>query len=572
MTAGALSVDAAESIRAGLGQIDASVTAEKLAAALAALLTEASTVNADEVFKRARRMRDRLDEAGIAAREKQAHDDRYLKIYRLGEEDAGRPPQHRPDRRGLSAAAAEDRRGGRPRPGLRRSRPSVRVIVTEKALTAVPGEEPGTTEPAAHGQIEGNPVPISQETIDRLLCDTGTRPIHGNPDISPVVPRMASSGDPVWDRLCGRLRCVPKMFKDDGVERRGCVNRYVPAHETPNSTGWRRVQRCDPAFSHVVIEEGAEPVNRITAWLPTRIDRRVRVIAWIYLTAQILLVGTGGLVRLTSSGLGCPTWPKCTADSVVNTPEMGIHGYIEFGNRLLGVALGLVAIAAFLAVVRLRKERPDLFWVALLAGLGIPAQAVIGGISVLAQLNPYVVGIHFVISVILVVLCTVFVHRVYTGRVPRTLAVPVWYRTLAYVTSAVVFVTILVGILTTGSGPHAGDADAPRTGLDPEILQHVHSWPAYVTVALTVVLLVAAFSRALPTQGWALLLLLVEAMQVGVGLIQSNTGLPAGLVGIHMVLSCVLVAILTALVLNLSTPMDMRVSPSATTPDLVGRR
>ncbi|TFC29633.1 DUF222 domain-containing protein [Cryobacterium sp. TMT2-18-2] len=177
VTAGALSVDAAESIRAGLGQIDASVTAEKLAAALAALLTEASTVNADEVFKRARRMRDRLDEAGIAAREKQAHDDRYLKIYRLGEEDAGRPPQHRPDRRGLSAAAAEDRRGGRPRPGLRRSRPSVRVIVTEKALTAVPGEEPGTTEPAAHGQIEGNPVPISQETIDRLLCDTGTRGI-----------------------------------------------------------------------------------------------------------------------------------------------------------------------------------------------------------------------------------------------------------------------------------------------------------------------------------------------------------------------------------------------------------
>ncbi|TFC30944.1 DUF222 domain-containing protein [Cryobacterium sp. TMT2-18-3] len=177
VTAGTLSVDAAESIRAGLGQIDAPVTAEKLAAALAALLTEASTVNADEVFKRARRMRDRLDEAGIAAREKQTHDDRYLKIYRLGEEDAGRPPQHRPDRRGLSAAAAEDRRRGRPRPGLRWSRPSVRVIVTEKALTAVPGEETGTTEPAAHGQIEGNPVPISQETIDRLLCETGTRGI-----------------------------------------------------------------------------------------------------------------------------------------------------------------------------------------------------------------------------------------------------------------------------------------------------------------------------------------------------------------------------------------------------------
>lgn len=320
------------------------------------------------------------------------------------------------------------------------------------------------------------------------------------------------------------------------------------------------------------IEEEAEPVNRIAAWLPTRIDKRVRVIAWIYLAAQILLVGTGGLVRLTSSGLGCPTWPKCTADSLVNTPEMGIHGVIEFGNRLLGIALGLVAIAAFLAVVRLRKERPDLFWIALLAGLGIPAQAVIGGISVLAQLNPYVVGFHFVISVILVSLCTVFVHRVYTGRVQRTLAVPVWYRSLAYVTSGVVFVTILVGILTTGSGPHAGDADAPRTGLDPEILQHVHSWPAYATVALTLVLLVAAFSRSLPTQGWAILLLLVEAMQVGVGLIQSNTGLPAGLVGIHMVLSCVLVAVMTALILNLSTGVGARVPARESTPDLAGRR
>ncbi|WP_370448876.1 hypothetical protein, partial [Cryobacterium sp. TMT2-15-1] len=110
-------------MRAGLGQIDASVTAEKLAAALETLLTEASTLNADEVFTRARRMRDRLDKAGIAAREKQAHDDRYLKIYRLGEEDAGRPPQHRPDRRGRPRAAAEDRRRDRPGPGLRWSPP-----------------------------------------------------------------------------------------------------------------------------------------------------------------------------------------------------------------------------------------------------------------------------------------------------------------------------------------------------------------------------------------------------------------------------------------------------------------
>ncbi|TDW28561.1 cytochrome c oxidase assembly protein subunit 15 [Cryobacterium psychrophilum] len=289
----------------------------------------------------------------------------------------------------------------------------------------------------------------------------------------------------------------------------------------------------------------------MSSWLPSVIDSRTRMIAWIYLVAQILLVGTGGLVRLTSSGLGCPTWPRCTADSIVNTPEMGIHGVIEFGNRLLGVALGLLAIVAFLAVVRLRRERPDLFRLTLLAGLGIPAQAVIGGISVLTQLNPYVVGFHFVISVLLVALCTAFVHRVYTGNAPRSLAVPRRVLITAYVTSVVVLVTIIVGILTTGSGPHAGDAEAPRNGLNSELLQHVHSWPAYLTLALTLTLLVFVFRARLPMRRWVALLLGVELLQIAGGLVQANLGLPPLLVGIHMVLACVLAASMTAVILHL---------------------
>ncbi len=301
-------------------------------------------------------------------------------------------------------------------------------------------------------------------------------------------------------------------------------------------------------------EEEAEPVKRISEWLPTSVDKRVRVVAWIYLAAQILLVGTGGLVRLTGSGLGCPTWPRCTDASFVNTPEMGIHGVIEFGNRLLGVVLGLVAIAAFLAVVRLRRSRPDLFWLALAAGLGIPAQAVIGGVSVLVKLNPYVVGLHFVISVALVVLCTVFLHRAYNGNPARMPAVPGWFRFLAYATATVILVTILVGIVTTGSGPHAGDANAPRNGLDSELLQHVHSWPAYATLALTIALVFASVALALPPRGWAVLLLIIEAGQIGVGLLQANIGLPPALVGIHMVLSCVLAAAMTAVLLNLTAP------------------
>jgi cytochrome c oxidase assembly protein subunit 15 len=304
-------------------------------------------------------------------------------------------------------------------------------------------------------------------------------------------------------------------------------------------------------------------VNRIIDWLPTRVDRRLIVLGWVYLAAQIFLVGTGGLVRLTSSGLGCPTWPKCTADSIVNTPEMGIHGVIEFGNRLLGVVLGLVAIVAFVAVLRMRKSRPDLFRLTLLAGLGIPAQAVIGGISVLTQLNPYVVGLHFVISVGLVGLCTAFVYRLYTGSAPRERVVPVWYLIVAHVTTLVVAVTIAVGILTTGSGPHAGDADAPRNGLDSEFLQHVHSWPAYLTLALTLVLVLWAVTLRLPLRRWAFLLLAVELAQTAVGLIQANLGLPAVLVGIHMVLACVLASVMTALVLNLKQPVGSPTAPPA---------
>ncbi|MEN0086741.1 MAG: COX15/CtaA family protein [Leifsonia sp.] len=298
-------------------------------------------------------------------------------------------------------------------------------------------------------------------------------------------------------------------------------------------------------------------MKRLIAWLPDRVDARLKVIAWIYLVGQIVLVGTGGLVRLTASGLGCPTWPKCTADSIVNTPEMGIHGFIEFGNRVLSALLGVVAILAFLMILRLRKQRPDLFWLTLIAGLGIPAQAVVGGLSVLSHLNPYVVGLHFVVSIALVALCTAFVVRVYAVPGPRVRAVPGWFAGVAHLTSAVVAVTILVGILTTGSGPHAGDANAPRNGLNPEILQHVHAIPAYATFALTLVLVVGSFRyRLTPVHRFAQYLLAVEVLQIAVGLIQANTGLPGILVGIHMMLAALLAAAMTAVVLALKAPAE----------------
>ena len=308
-----------------------------------------------------------------------------------------------------------------------------------------------------------------------------------------------------------------------------------------------------------------ESAARFSAWLPESVDRRVRVIAWLSLATQIGIVGTGGAVRLTGSGLGCPTWPRCTAESFINTPEMGIHGVIEFGNRLLTFVLALVALLAFLYVLRLRRERRDLFALTFALGAGILAQAILGGITVLTGLNPYIVGAHFLVSAVLVALATVFVFRVYYGRIRVASATPRWFAIVAHTTSLFVAVTVFVGVLTTGSGPHSGDASTVRNGFDLEVLQHLHSYPGYITVALTVVLLVsAAVLRLHRVRLFVRLLLAVELVQVGVGIAQARMGLPEILVGIHMLLACVIVSAMTAVVLSLKLrPVDSVAAPDS---------
>lgn len=294
-------------------------------------------------------------------------------------------------------------------------------------------------------------------------------------------------------------------------------------------------------------------MNRLYRMLPASTsERRVRVIAWASLVSQTLIVGTGGAVRLTGSGLGCPTWPRCTEDSFVATPEMGIHGLVEFGNRLLTFVLVIIAILAFLAVFRMRRERPELFRLTVALGLGIPLQAVIGGITVLTQLNPWIVGLHFVVSAVLVALATVFVYRVYRGRTTGELRVARPVHLLALATAVAAWVTVLVGIVVTGSGPHAGDGGAARNGLDSELWQHLHSWPAYITFGLSLVLAVVAVRLGLrPLRRAVVALLAVEAVQIAVGLAQARLGLPELLVGIHMVLACVLIAVMTLVLLTL---------------------
>lgn len=274
--------------------------------------------------------------------------------------------------------------------------------------------------------------------------------------------------------------------------------------------------------------------------LPTSLrSRSVVLVTWLNLIAQIGIVGTGGLVRLTASGLGCPTWPTCTEDSLINTPEMGIHGLIEFGNRLLTFVLLAVCVAQLVVLWKSRRAHRIEWRLALVLVAGIPIQAVIGGISVWTQLNPYVVGLHFVASAVMVVLASLLLLRVRAnGSGPRVRDV----RALSWSIAAMTSVVLLFGVLTTGSGPHAGDADAPRNGLDSELLQHIHSWPAYATVALIVLAIVLSASTV--RRAW-LAVLAGFGLQIGLGIWQSRTGLPVELVAIHIVASMVVTAFVT---------------------------
>ncbi len=230
---------------------------------------------------------------------------------------------------------------------------------------------------------------------------------------------------------------------------------------------------------------------------------------------------------------------------------MGIHGAIEFGNRMMTGVVGSVAIITFLLLWRIRSERRDLFVLSLVLGLGVLAQALVGGVTVLTGLNPFIVGFHFAASLAMVCVATVLLHRVYAAPGARVFVVPKWFAGLSHSTSFVVAVTIAMGILTTASGPHSGDSEAVRSGFNATLFEHLHAWPGYATVVLTVVLLVASAIRSLPVSGWVVALLVIEVVQILVGLIQANTGLPPLLVGTHMVLACLLAAAMTTVVLHL---------------------
>ncbi len=277
--------------------------------------------------------------------------------------------------------------------------------------------------------------------------------------------------------------------------------------------------------------------------------------AWATLVANAVIILTGGLVRLTGSGLGCPTWPRCTSESFVPHSELGVHGIIEFSNRMLTYVLIAVVVAAFVAVWRWAGSTRSLRWHVGLIAAGVPLQGVIGGISVLTQLNPWVVALHLVLSMALVAASMWLVLRVRTAvRAPSVAATtgptPL-VRRLVVATYAVSWVVVWLGTVVTGSGPHAGDVNAPRNELSPQTMSHVHAASVYVLVALTVAVCVAVRSGAVARA--ARLLLVVELAQGVIGFVQYYEGLPIAVVALHLVGAAILVSAATAvLVVTLS--------------------
>lgn len=286
------------------------------------------------------------------------------------------------------------------------------------------------------------------------------------------------------------------------------------------------------------------------------IRRRVFVAGWLSFIVNVLIVGTGGAVRLTGSGLGCPTWPTCDGNSIVTTPEMGVHGIIEFGNRTLTGLLILAALAVIWTIWGIRKERHDLWVLSLIVLGGIIAQAVVGGVTVWMGLNPIIVGFHYIASLVLVCVTAAFLVRASTVPGPRELAVSPTFARIAHLTSAAVAITVTVGVLTTGAGPHSGDANAGRNGFNAEFLAHIHAWPGYFTLLGALALFAGSFRYAKQLRSWTGALLGVVLIQVAVGLWQARAGLPALLVGIHMVLAVLLAAAMTVVLLKLKKPVS----------------
>lgn len=280
------------------------------------------------------------------------------------------------------------------------------------------------------------------------------------------------------------------------------------------------------------------------------------------LVAQLGIIVTGGLVRVTGSGLGCPTWPQCVPGSYTPTYEQaeGFHKYIEFGNRTLTGVLGVVALLAVVAAYRATDRRRHVAPAAWAVLVGVVVQAVLGGLTVLFGLHPATVATHFLVSAVLVAVSTYLWRRATEPAGELAPLVPPLVRRAAALACAVGALVLVLGTVVTGSGPHSGDADTPaRFGFDPRTISWLHADAVMLFTGLVIAMvlathLVAADER--PKRGW-LLVLVVTLAQGLLGYVQYMAKLPEALVVAHMLGAALLVVALTM------GTMSLRGAPSA---------
>ena len=280
------------------------------------------------------------------------------------------------------------------------------------------------------------------------------------------------------------------------------------------------------------------------------------------LVVEVLIVVTGGLVRLTGSGLGCPTWPQCVPGSYTPVPHQaeGFHRYIEFGNRTLTSLVGIAALLAIVAVWRWADRRRELLVPAFAVLGGVFVQAVLGGITVLTGLSPITVAAHFLVSMGLVTAAAFLYFRAQEPAGARALVVHPLVERLGWATCAVAAVVLALGTVVTGSGPHSGDANEPaRLGFDPRTVSWLHADAVMLFVGLVVATWIAARltgTTSAPGRAWAAVLA-VTVLQGVVGYTQYFTGLPWAVVVVHMLLATLLVVALTrAMVRQRAAPQD----------------
>ncbi|MFD4917716.1 heme A synthase [Streptomyces virginiae] len=305
-------------------------------------------------------------------------------------------------------------------------------------------------------------------------------------------------------------------------------------------------------------------------WTPS--PRTVQRAALAALVMSVVIVVTGGAVRLTGSGLGCDTWPKCTDDSLIVTQEQGFHGAIEFGNRMLTYVL---SAAVGWAIVAARSAKP---WRHSLTRLGwvqfaiVMANAVLGGITVLTGLNPYSVAGHFLLATALITVTTVTWQRTREGDGAPRPRVPGPVRKLSWALLATTLVLIAAGTVVTGSGPHAGDSsEIKRMPFDWDTTAHVHAVAAWVVCALGIAmwLVLRVVDAPADTRARARDLLIVLLAQGAIGYVQYATQVPEALVAAHMLGSCLVWIAVVRIALSLrERPSEQAEIPAQSDPQL----